>query len=228
MYSKKIIYILFIFICASCDVKKETGYIDEGEINYKLVYLESDKDKPIISILPSTMTVKFNKHFSIQKVDGWLGFFSLTGISDYKKGKDYALLKILEKKYIYEKNSGEGSFGYKELPGMNIKYVNETKIIAGYKCKKALITLPDSTLDTMIVYYTDQINIKNPNWNNPFKQINGVLLEFQMEQFNIKTKITANYVKSIEVPDKEFEIPSGYKRVTKREMDKVINDYGIN
>lgn len=42
--------------------------------------------------------------------------------------------------------------------------------------------------------------------------------------FDIKTKVTATAVTKEEVPNEVFEIPEGYKNVSKKEMEDVIND----
>jgi GLPGLI family protein len=224
MISGKVYYILLIFLSVSCGIKSKFGEINEGTINYNLEYSGNEKEMPILSVMPTTMTVKFNKHHAIQKVEGWLGLFSLIGIADLDKGKNYAILKVLEKRYLYEKKPNDSAFGFKDFPNMKIKYLNETKMIAGYKCKKALILIPGSKIDSINVYFTDKIKIKDPNWTNPFKQINGVLLEFQMDMFNIRTKITATSVVPAKVPDSEFNIPEDCKKVSKFEIEKVIKD----
>jgi len=224
MFSGRILYILLLFLCVSCGIKNKFSEVTEGEINYKLEYIGNEKNNPIISIMPSTMTIKFNKHHTVQTVEGWLGLFSLTGISDFDNGKNYAILKVLEKKYLYEKKSNDSSFGYREFPDMKIQYSDETKMIAGFKCKKALVIIPDSNLDSINVFYTNKIKIKNPNVSNPFKKIDGVLLEFQMDMFDIRTKITASSIVSAKIPDNEFQIPGDCKKVTKDEIEKVIKD----
>ena len=94
------------------------------------------------------------------------------------------------------------------------------KEIAGYVCKKAKVTWDDLSFD---VFYTDEIKITDPNWNNPFNEIDGVLLQYQFDMFGIKTKITAETVEKIDVEDETFDIPADYKTVTKAEMEDVIN-----
>ena len=42
--------------------------------------------------------------------------------------------------------------------------------------------------------------------------------------FDITTKLTAIRVEKIEIADEEFEVPAGYEKVSKEEMEEVINN----
>lgn len=214
----KYIFLFFILIAFySCD---KFGGSDQGVITYELKYLEDEKDKPVISLLPTEMEFYYKNDNTCQKVEGWMSIFSIVGISDFKTGTKYALLKIMADKYMYKSN-GSTAFGYDEMKGKTIKFVDETKEIAGYKCKKAIVKYKGDEFD---VYYTDEINIKNPNWNNPYKEIKGVLMEYQISMFDIKTEIKAVKVENIEVDDNVFVVPDGYNEVTKQKMEDVINN----
>jgi len=69
---------------------------------------------------------------------------------------------------------------FDSMDDMEIKETNETMTIAGLNCKKAVITLPSSNL-TFDVYYTNDIELKRPNQNNPYRLIEGVLVKFELQ-----------------------------------------------
>ncbi len=211
------LFFITIFVFYSCD---KFGGSSQGVITYELKYLEDEKDKPVISLLPTEMKFYYKDNNTCQKVEGWMSIFSIIGISDFKTGTRYALLKIMADKYMY-KSTGNTAFGYDEMKGKKIKFTKETKEIAGYKCKKAIVEYKG---DEYEVYYTDKIKIKDPNWNNPYKEINGVLMKYQISMFGIKTEITATKVENIEIDDNNFVVPDGYNEVTKQKMEDVINN----
>jgi len=127
----------------------------------------------------------------------------------------------MNKKYLYQVEGTTDGFGFDPMKDKKIELTDETKEIAGYNCKKANITWKGNKFE---IFYTDEISIEDPNWNNPFPEIEGILLEYQYEMFEIKTRVTATKVSKEEVPDSEFEIPEGYEKVSKKEMEAVIND----
>ena len=216
-----LIIITILIIFTACDSSIFSGKLKEGVIEYKLEYLDSSDDKPIISLLPTEMKIQFKKGYYIQSVEGWMGIFRMAGVNDVKAKKRSALLKIMNKKYLYEVKGNTDAFGFNPMLDKKIELTKEVKEIAGYKCKKANITWNNYDF---VVYYTNEIRIDEPNWNNPFPEIEGVLLEYQYEMFDIKTKVTATSVSKEEIPDDVFIVPEGYKNVSKKEMEDVIND----
>jgi len=219
---KKLIILLSIsvFIIA-CENSFFSGKLNEGVIQYKLEYLDDANEKPIISLLPTEMSIKFKKHNFLQVVEGWMGIFRMAGVNNSDTKTKSALLKIMNKKYLYQVEGTTDGFGFDPMKDKKIELTDETKEIAGYNCKKANITWKGNKFE---IFYTDEISIEDPNWNNPFPEIEGILLEYQYEMFEIKTRVTATKVSKEEVPDSEFEIPEGYEKVSKKDMEVVIND----
>lgn len=218
---KAAILILIILSFWSCNSDLFSGKLKEGVINYKVEYLDDENEKPIISMLPTEMTIKFKKGYSIQEVEGWMGVFRMAGIRHIKDESKTALLKILADKYLYSVKGGQDAFGFDPMKDKKIEYSTETKIIAGYNCKKATVTWDTLKFD---VFYTEEIKIQDPNWNNPFGEIDGVMLQYQVDMFGIKTKITAESVENIDIDDEAFDIPDDYKNVSKKEIEDVINN----
>ncbi len=215
-----ILIISITLILVSCDSGIFSGKLKEGVIKYKLEYFDNPDNMAIISVLPTEMEIKFKPNHYLQSVEGWMGIFRMAGYNDIKKNEKTALLKMMNKKYIYKVTGETGGFGFDPMEGKKLEFTKETKQIAGYKCKKVKVTYKDKQFD---VYYTDKIKIEDPNWNNPFPEINGVLMEYQISMFGINTKITATQVVKQDIPDEDFIVPAGYKNVSKKEMESVIN-----
>jgi len=198
--------------------KKE---INEGVITYDIEYLSDTTEKAIISLLPTEMTIKFNNNQSIQTVEGWMGIFKICGIVNEQEKTKSALLKIMADKYFYTtKINDEKLFGFNPMNGKRIQYTNKTKKIAGYKCKKAIITWGIESFD---VYYTDKIKIAGINWNNSYPEIDGVLLQYQVDVFGIKTVFTAKNIEEAKIDSLEFLIPEDFKESSYEELDSIIN-----
>jgi len=107
---------------------------------------------------------------------------------------------------------------------LRIEKLEETKKILGYTCKKAIIK-SSALSEPFAVYYTNEIGIDNPNINNPFREIDGVLLEFQVKLNNINMKFIATEISQSRVCEDLFTIPSGYQKVSYDIMSATMNSY---
>ena len=207
-----------------CDMDTRKKKIKEGYVDYNITYLVDARENPLVNLLPNNMTVKFKNHKSVSKIEGWMGFFSSCYISNRKKGTNLTLFKILDKKYYYQGNIDEPPYGFRDYSDIKIKFTDETKLINGYLCKKAIATFPETGYPGFDIYYTNQIDIVDPNWNNQFKEIDGVLMEFQIEMNDIGMLLQVNEIKQKEIPDSEFDIPPDYVRVSREKMEEILGE----
>lgn len=118
----------------------------------------------------------------------------------------------------------------KESPDYTIEYTNDTKKIAGYDCKKAIIKskTKDGKDLNIDVWYTDKIsNVYNKqkyaskrNQGAKFlKQINGMPLEYSIPQGQMTIKVTTKEINFNPVSDDVFKLSTeGY---TERKPDQM-------
>jgi GLPGLI family protein len=114
----------------------------------------------------------------------------------------------------------------KEKPAdPKIEYTNETKTIAGYECKKAIITTvgKDKKEEKMEMWYSDKF--ENPNkegkgrGQNVMKGLKGMPFEYAGGQGGMKFKMTAKEVSTDPVADSKFTLSTeGYKVMTADEI----------
>lgn len=219
---------LFLFIISvsfglgSCGNSGKSG-VSEGIIEYDAEAV--DKSHPMADLAPSKMTVKFKDDKSIVELQAGMGLFSTTFISDPETFTMIQLVKLLNKKYVHTFDTIELNEEHGSGPKMVIEKTNETKVIAKYNCKKAIAKFPGTDIPPFDIYYTNEIAIENPNWSNPFKEIDGVLMEYQMKRHGMELRFTARTVSQSEVDDELFEVPEDYKQVDKSELDKIFEAF---
>jgi GLPGLI family protein len=106
-----------------------------------------------------------------------------------------------------------------------IEYINETKTIAGYECKKAIITIvgKDKKEQKMDVWYSEKF--ANPNKEGKgkgqgfMKGLKGMPFEYSGDQGGIKFKMIAKEVSIDPVADSKFNLSTdGYKLMTMEEI----------
>ncbi len=218
------ILILLLLTNNFCNNTLESGQITEGEIEYKVKYNENGHNSLLIALLPTQVTTYFKENSSCTLIEGDLGLFKLSYVLNGNDHKSYSLLQIIDKKYVYESEYGEPTFGYAKMDGLKIVHTEKNKKIAGYNCSHALALFNDSK-DTINLYYTNEIQLLHPNLNNPFKEIDGVLLEFSVTLAGIEMKFIADKIRSTSVEEKRFSLPEGYLSITEEQMQKEINKY---
>ncbi|MGZ3902730.1 MAG: hypothetical protein ACXVC6_03485 [Bacteroidia bacterium] len=209
------IFLLLGLLLSACKYANPK-YINEGEIEYEAKVV--NENHPMAGLMPNKMTIKFKNDMFAAEMSV-MGVFNTIFITDPKKKTLTTLVKMFdvkqacieeEKALIAENNN------YK----VDLKETNETKIIAGYKCKKVIATMADDPSIKFDVYYTDELNVTAPNFSNPYSKLNGMLMEYRLKKFDIEMTFTATGVTKVEVPKESFELPAYYKVISKKEMDE--------
>ena len=219
---KKSTIIIFLFLLInSCTVKERV--INEGVLEYNVEYLTSKEENPIVNLLPPSMYIKFKNNNTYTLIKGWMGVFSLSYISNSEKETNTTLLKIMNQKYYYSSQFNDTNFVFDDFEGMNLQFTNATKKILGYNCKKVIVTFQNTNTPPFDVYYTNEIKIKNATFNTPFKNIDGVLMEFNIRMSQIPMRLTISKVKSVEVSDDVFDIPPSYIKVERKKIQNILD-----
>lgn len=206
--------------------REEGKVVDEGMIKYKIDYLDYDKSNILLNIMPEKMTVKFKDNNTRLEIESIYGVFRFAQISNKRKGLNITLLKIMDKKYKYLQNIDSIASAFKEMRNIDYQQTQTTQKIAGYKCKKVNVNIktPDTTWQFPI-YTTNEIAINQPNKNNPFHQLNEVLLEFRLTINDMRMRLTAEKIRKADIKKEEFVVPSDYKTVSGKEMQQIISRY---
>lgn len=223
--SKKIVFFL-LYVAVLFSACKNFGgkRISEGEIVYTITYPNS-KNNMMTSLLPTEMVYKFKGDKSISDFNASMGLFGMSIISDYKNKTLTQLVKVLNDKKGISFNQKQVKDLINEEDKMKIEFTKETKIISGYKCKKAVITFENPSRQGFDIFYTNDLAINNPNWYTIFKDIDGVILEYQISRYNIDMKLTAKTVTQLELDDEVFTTPTDYRMVSRREIDDVFESF---
>lgn len=195
----------------------------EGIIEYDAVVV--DQSNAMAGLAPNKMIVKFKQNKYVAEFSAGMGLFSMHIISDPEKKTVTQLVKILNKKFARVQDSADIKKENDMFPRMQIQPTNETKVIAGYKCKKAKVVFDDSKHTNYDIFYTDDINIDQPNWNNPYNQISGILMEYQLTRHNLEMRFIAKKVTQTEIDDAIFNVPQDYKIISEQEMNELFEGF---
>lgn len=207
---------------AGCKLDGKDG-IAEGIIEYDAEPV--DMSNPMADLAPSKMTVRFKDNKSCVDLSAGMGLFSTTFISDPENLTMTQLIKLLNKKYVHVADTSELRQENHQGPKMFIEKTNETKMIAKYKCKKAIVRFENNARPPFDIYYTNDIAIENPNWSNPFSEIDGVLMEYQLARHGLEMRFTAKTVTPSDIDDEIFEVPEDYKKISHEELVRIFEAF---
>jgi GLPGLI family protein len=214
---------LLAILLFNCKRHEPSGIYEKGRIDYKITYLENNLQHISPNLLPKKMKLEFNQEFSVNVIEGFMGVFKLHNITYFKHKRCSTLLEVINKNYIHFGKRGDDMCCFENMTDMEIEYTGETRNIAGLNCQKAIIRLTDDN-ESFEVYYTNDIKLVNPNMTNPYKNIDGVLVEFQLSMSGLKMKFTAEkFESSINHALKELVLPKNSIEVTRDQMAHIIN-----
>jgi GLPGLI family protein len=197
-----------------------------GVITYKISYPGMEVDASMAAMLPKLATLYIKGDKSKLEINlGQMG--SQATITDGEAQMVISLMDIpmMGGKFYFEETfENVKAEATEEGADISVEVQDETKEIAGYTCKKALVTVKESGSEMVFTtYFTDEIGSSSLNANNPyFKDINGAMLEFEMDMGQgMRMKMEAISVDKKKVADSEFEVPEGYVKKTAEEMQQM-------
>jgi len=205
----------------SCLPDANSTGITSGRIDYKITYLNDNIDKKTMEILPKRMKLVFNEKTAINNIEGFMGFYKLEAITNFHTRKCSTLLKVFEKNYLFKGKRDEMMCCFESMDEMEIAETRETKTIAGFACKKAVIYLPSSQ-KSFDIYYTGEIQLTHPNATNPYREVNGVLMEFELNLLHLKMRFTAENFHPLAESSYKKDFPKNTRAITREQMTEIL------
>ena len=223
--SKYFLFMLLLF-CISCSDIKSTFFKDgvsEGIIKYDLSFPYLDEDQmQVANLLPDEMVYTFTQNENQSEISS-IGFKAVVH-SNEQKMEVNQYIKVFSKKVV----GNYDDYGVKEMiksyPDLHVIKTSQTDTIAGILCKKAIGVFSDISKPSMEIYYTDEFNVKNPNWCNQFADIEGILMGFEMEQFNLRMRMKAYEFVDTANEELEFMNDDSYQSVDARGMNRELEE----
>ncbi|MCK5857296.1 MAG: hypothetical protein KAG64_07395 [Bacteroidales bacterium] len=212
---------LIVFTSASPKKKKKKKAF-KGKITYAISYEGEALTAVQKSKLPKTITVKVMGTMShTEVVDGPVIITMIERPDDHVK---ITMVELMGKKAgITEFDSSlvDTTMQYTT----EIEYSDDTKDIAGYTCKKAVVTFTpkegvEDEEQTLVIYYSPDLGGAELNVGGPYAGIPGRILEFYQVAPGMISKMTATEIKKGGVNELvDFYFNSDFKEFkTKEEL----------
>lgn len=210
--SNKIIFLLIALasVLAACDsFKSGSGKISEGKISYKIDLSQTEMgmlQKQLFEM--ASLTIGFKDAFVKTEFD--MGMVATSVIADGNTKTGLMLFSMMGNKTAAKMSAEDFSKKEKTKGKYTVEYSDETKEIAGYKCKKANVKLENGASLTM--FYTEDIQPAKINTDFTYEGIKGFPLEMQIDMNGMKINMVASAVDGNPLPADYFNmtIPEGY------------------
>jgi len=146
--------------------------------------------------------------------------FSSTVIFDANTGFGVILKEVSGQKLLIRLNPDNWRERNSHFDGMVYKPTGEVKEIAGYKCQKA--TAQTKSGASITVFYTKELIPENKEYDPPFRNLEGLPLEYELNQGDVKIKYRVSRISLNPVPASKFDIPkSGFREMNYEESKKM-------
>ena len=216
-----LITLLTAITVISCKEKNRKP-IREGEIHYNVNYLGHITHMPK-ELMPRNLIFSFKNDKVIYQLISPVGNSGITNLCNPAKDVYDTYLSMFTIRYYYQSKPGEWYPGFEEMKGIEISKTSKTREICGFECKNAEVTFPADRSKIYNVWYTEDIDVKNPNASTPFEKIDGVLLSFFFFIGRSELVFEAENVYRKDIPDQTFERKEKFVRVSKSAINRFIH-----
>jgi len=219
--SLSLIPLLFTaLLLASCRGDNKYRNMREGEIYYNIKYV-SNPSSLSSDLLPKELVIAFRNDLICTRLKTPIGNSGVTTVVNPKENIYDTYLNILSFKYYFPGNYRDIQPGFKSMEGISVHDTGRKSVICGFNCRQARVDMPDKKASRYI-WYTTEIRAENPNRMTPYREVDGVLMDFFYIIGDAELQFTADEVLAKQIPDKEFQRKNNYRKVTARYLDTLI------
>lgn len=174
-----------------------------------------------MDLMPNTMVVKFKDDKILMEITAPIGNNGIYNYIDPSEEVMSTYVRFLNIKYYFKGETGLSPPGIDPMEDIRLEKTGRIDIKSGMNCIHALARLPglDREFD---VWFTNEIDIKDPNNSTPYKNIDGVLMNFFYKMGDMIVEFEALNVYDRPVPDKDFEQDDKFLRISREDMDGFI------
>jgi GLPGLI family protein len=213
------VQLFFLFMLAGMSAMSQRT-LSEGAVFYD-VSVQTGSNQPQMADMFDGATAVLYLRGSLSRTELNSALGSTSTIFDHRNGSGLVLRDFGSQKLLIKMNRDNWADKNKKYEGIVFTPTSETKTIAGYKCEKADALLKDGT--RFIVFYTREIVTENTEYDPQFKNLPGLVMEYESVVGNLKVRYTASRVSFDPVPMQKFESPkagSGYRELTYEESTR--------
>jgi GLPGLI family protein len=210
MKIKILLLLLPMFFCGIFSFAQKT--LSEGTIVYTISIQTGNSKPQMADALDGATTTVYLKG-GLSRTDMVSSLGNESTIYNSQTGEAVILKEYSSQKLMITLTKNDWETKNKNYEGVSFTIGTETKTIAGFNCKKATAKLEDGS--TIIVYYTPDLTVINKEYDQTFKNLPGLAMQYEFQSGTLKFKYVVTKLDFDPVPLAKFDFPrSGYRVIT--------------
>lgn len=210
---------LLVAACSTISNEVFDKRISEGIIEYRVSFPEMTDESITASLLPESMIYEFNEKAFSSHFEAAGGVFKNRIVANRDTKTVEHQLKIFRKKIKVKMDNTGVIQMLSNYPKMTVIETEDTDTIAGYHCKKALVVYEDVDIPEIEVFYTTDIKMESPNWCTQYRDIEGVLMAYELEEFGVRMRLEAESVQNTPLDPEALATQDDYTEISRESMD---------
>ena len=213
--------LLIAFIAIILNVPVQAQKLFSGTIEYEITYSGAALDPAQAAMQPKSLIMTVSGKKSI--IEMQQGGEKSIAIKNADSSTIVLLLNIMEKKYFVKITKDKIEKAFAEMPKAKITITEEKKDIAGMSATKAIVITTDEEgkETTEEVYFSSEIGGEGFNFNSPYRDIKGGLLQYSVNTDGVIQMFTAKEIKAKKIKDTAFMVSSDYVETTIEELQEI-------
>jgi len=216
-------YLLLSLLLVNCgeDAAVEK-HLTEGVIVYDVSYPELDSNNLMLEMLPDEMVMYFKGDKWYSELKTGAGIVEMAVIADGENKKLHNMVRLFSDRYVLSLNHQGALMMTNVLPPFQIKPLPRQETLAGALCKWVSIDFGAAKNESYTFAYTNEIDMDHPNWCTPYREIEGVLLDYRIENYGMNMHLVAKQIIPQDLNDNMFIVDERYQPLSRQEFDELV------
>jgi GLPGLI family protein len=197
----------------------------KGRVVYNISYPGSNVDLAELQQLPVRAVILTKNNLVRTELTGEnAGLFQIK-ISDGNTNEVSTMLEIMREKYVIKKQYQEIQNALRNMAQPELEFTDETKEILGYTCRKVIARTTDmfGIEHESEIFYTNDIPGDAFNFDSPYNEIPGLMLEYEIRVGQLNIRYEAQSVnKRLFVGGRNFYVTRDYQEITYDELTQKL------
>ncbi len=197
----------------------------KGKIIYNISYPGSNVDLAELQQLPVKAVILTKNNLLRTELSGENSALFQIKVADGNTNEVSTMLEIMQEKYVIKKQNQEIQNALRNMPQPELEFTNETKEILGYSCRKVIARATDmSGIEyESEIYYTNDIPGAAFNFDLPYNEIPGLMLEYEIRVGQLNIRYEAQSInKRLFVGGRNFYVTRDYQPITYEELTQKL------
>lgn len=197
------------------------GDVSEGEIIYQVSYPKMDPNGSLVMMLPDELKITFKENKMKTSFKTAAGVLRMDVISDADAYEMINTIEIFGDQYAVVIDSSADYRLGKSLGNFQAEKTEEIVELAGKKVRKVNLYFEGED-DPKTIFVSDEFDVVDPNWATIYGSIQGMLMEYEIEHYDILMHLKAADIRLKEIDDAEFMIDEDCKMMSQKEFDDFV------